>query len=588
MKPNLKRLISLSMLLALMLALVPVSPVYAAHSITSVTPTQIVNDVDTTITITGNNFDSTAEVALGGNALLRLTQSPTVITALVPAGMTQGSYAVTVTMGVDVVTCASPCVTVVNPTPVPPTLTPSPTGTSIAEPFSRPQFVVQSSRAVNPVQKGQEFNLKLVVENLGHATAYGSQAVFTSADLVPTKTGGVAAIGVVAFDQEVGVNQTFIVTGDTFGKSVIVVELTITYYDDKGTSYSDKFTLSVPVSGGAVTGGIAYPTATPTGVKSSQLVITNYSASIDPLQPGEQFALDLTVQNVGNVKAQRITMIVGGGSSGSNGSGTPQPGGVSGGSGDFANFAPVGASNVQSLGDLAAGETTQANQNLIVNVNTNPGAYPMRISFSYLDDKGEVINDEQVITLLVYSLPKVDVSFYRPPDPFMVGQPGALPIQVVNLGKRLAVLGNMKVSARDGFVENGTSLIGSLDTGGYFTLDSFFTPEQYGSQSLEVTIEYVDDFNQARTLTKTLEIEVMEGFIEPTPDPAMGEGVVIDGFPVQGEETTLQKIWRFILGLLGLDSSVPTGGAEGGGGGGPDEPQFEEPIRPVLPAGKGG
>ena len=592
MNTSLKRLLSVSMLLALILTILPASPVYASHNITSVSPTQIVNNVDTTITITGNNFDSTADVALGGNALLRLTQSATVITALVPAGIAQGSYALTVTMaaGADVATCASPCITVLDPTPVPPTLTPSPTATLINEPFSRPQFVVQSSRAVNDVRKGQEFNLKVTVENLGHATAYGAQAVFSSADLVPTKTGGVAAIGVVAFDQEVGVNQTFIVTGDTFGKSVIVVELNITYYDDKGTTYSDKFTLSVPVSGGAGSSGIVYPTATPTGVKSSQLVITNYSASINPLQPGEQFTLSMTVQNVGNVKAQRITMIVGGGtSSGSNGSGTPQPGGVSGGGGDFANFAPVGASNVQSLGDLAEGQSIPANQNLIVNVNTNPGAYPMRIAFSYLDPKNEVVNDEQVITLLVYSLPKVDVSFYRPPDPFMVGQPGALPIQVVNLGKRLSVLGTMKVSAQSGFVENGTSLIGSLDAGGYFTLDSLFTPEQPGPQSLEIVIDYVDDFNQARTLTKNIEIEVMEAFIEPTPDPALGEGQVIDGFPAPGEETLPQKIWRFILGLLGLDSSAPAdgGGGGGGGGGGTEEPIFEEP-RPALPSGKGG
>ena len=94
------------------------------------------------------------------------------------------------------------------------------------------------------------------------------------------------------------------------------------------------------------------------------------------------------------------------------------------------------------LGDLGAGGAVQASQNLIVNVSTDPGAYPMKVTFSYLNDKGEVINDEQVITLLVYSLPTVDVSFYRPPDPFFVGQPGALPIQVVNLGKRTVRTGN--------------------------------------------------------------------------------------------------------------------------------------------------
>jgi hypothetical protein len=255
-------------------------------------------------------------------------------------------------------------------------------------------------------------------------------------------------------------------------------------------------------------------------------------------------------------------MIVGGGSSGGGGA-TPQPGGVSGGGGDFANFAPVGASNVQSLGDLKSGDKIQTSQNLIVNVSTNPGAYPIRITFSYLNDKNEVINDEQVITLLVYSLPNVDVSFYRPPDPFFAGQPGALPIQVVNIGKRLAVFGNIKITAEGGTVENSTGLIGSLDAGGYFTLDSMLTPDQPGTVTLNFTIDYIDDFNEARTLTRSLDVEVMEAMVDPSLDPSMsggggGGGEFIDGGFPPVEETAWQKVWRFILGLFGLDSSAPS------------------------------
>ena len=575
MKLGLSRLIPFALILVVIVSLVPVAPVYAAHSITSVSPSQIVNNMDTTITINGNNFDSTSEVSLGGTALLRLTQSATSITALVPANTPAGSYAVTVSMalGADVVTCASPCVTVSDPPP--------PQATTTPLPFSRPQFVVRSSRAKGDVQTGKEFTLRVVVENAGPSTAYSTQAVFTSADLVPTKTGGVAALGVVAYDTEIETSQSFLVTSQLSAQGYIAIDMTLTYYDDKGTTYSDKFTLSIPVSGGA-SSGIVYPTATPTGVKSSQLVITSYSASIDPLQPGEQFELKMTVQNVGNVKAQRVTMIVGGGSSGTSDGGTPQPGGVSGAGGEFTNFAPVGASNVQSLGDIGSGGMIQASQNLIVNVSTNPGAYPLKISFSYLNDKGDVINDEQVVTLLVYSLPSVDVSFYRAPDPFAVGQPGALPIQVVNLGKRSSVLGNIKVSAKTGVVENGTSLVGSLDAGGYFTLDSMFTPEQSGSQSLDVVIEYVDDFNQPRTLTKTLNVEVQEGFVEPTPDPSISGGGGGE-LPAQ-EETTMHKIFRFIKGLFGLDSAWPVWQAPGGA----DQPPSEEPVPAVPLGGKGG
>jgi hypothetical protein len=288
----------------------------------------------------------------------------------------------------------------------------------------------------------------------------------------------------------------------------------------------------------------------------------------------------MTVQNTGNAKANRITMIVGGGSGGGSSSGTPEPGGVSGGNGEFTNFAPVGASNVQSLGDLASGGMIQAAQKLIVNVSTNPGAYPMKVTFSYLNERNEVINDEQVITLLVYSLPNVDVNFYRPPDPFMVGQPGMLPLQVVNIGKRSSVLGNMKITTESGMIENGTSLIGSLDAGGYFTLDSMFTPEQSGTQILNVTIEYTDDFNQARTLTRKLEVEVMDGMIEePIFDPSMEGGG--GEMPTVTDETLLQKAWRLIRGLLGLDSAPPSGGEE-------IVPEFEETVPQVKPgAGKG-
>ena len=64
------------------------------------------------------------------------------------------------------------------------------------------------------------------------------------------------------------------------------------------------------------------------------------------------FTLNLTVQNQGNADARRVTMILGGGStSGGTVDGTPVPGGgLDGAGGEFGKFAPVGASNVQTLG----------------------------------------------------------------------------------------------------------------------------------------------------------------------------------------------------------------------------------------------
>lgn len=542
------RVISSALLLAMTFALIP-KPVFASHVILSVVPNTVVNDVATTITVNGSGFSLGAPVVLlNGAALSTTVVNDSVLTATVPAGTAANIYDVTVSNGVggDADAVCAGCLTVLAPTPIPP-----PTATTAPLPFVRPQMVVNATTTKGSVQTNSEFKLNINLENAGTSAAYSVQAVLSSSDLVPLKNGGVSVLGTVNAGSNIRLVQSFLVSGQIYGQKIVVVDLAVTYYDDKGTSYSDKFTLSITASG-SVSGGVAAATATPTGVKSSQLVITKYSTDLDPLQPGEQFSLNLNVQNVGNAKAQRITMIVGGGSSGTSG-GTPQPGGVSGGSGEFTNFAPVGASNVQSLGDLTAGDTIQASQNLIVNVSTNPGAYPMKITFSYLNDKNEVINDEQVITLLVYSLPNVDVSFYQPPGVLFTGQPGALPIQIVNVGRRSAVLGNIKIESDSGFLEGNTGLVGSLDVGAFFTIDALFTPEQAGTTSLTVTIDYVDDFNQPRTIIKTLEVQVEEMVIEePTLDPNA------EGTEAPVAETFWQKVKRFVLGILGLDSAPPS------------------------------
>jgi hypothetical protein len=555
MKNPISRLVPFSLLIAMLWALLPIQA-SAAPTVITITPKSIVNDVANVITVAGTEFDNSAAVLMDGAALITNFLNTQTLTAAIPAGASAGDHTITVSMSSGIAG-GSAILTVVAPTPVPP-----PTATTAPLPFVRPQFILESSKVSGTVSTNSQFKLTVKIGNAGTGDAYSAQVVFASADLVPLKNGGVKVIGSVPAGSSDNMDQQFLVTGNTYGVSIIPLDLTVTYYDSAGTSYSDKFTLSIPTSGGGGTG--VYATSTPTGVKSSQLVITSYAVSVDPLQPGETFTLTMTVQNMGNAKAQRITMIVGGGSSGTSAGETPVPGGVSGGSGEFTNFAPVGASNVQSLGDLDPGGAVQAKQNLIVNTSTNPGAYPMKVTFSYVNDKNEPINDDQVITLLVYSLPNVDVSFYRPLDPFFVGQPGALPIQVVNIGKRAAVLGNIKVVSDAGTVENGTGLVGSIDTGGYYTMDATFTPEKSGKAILDVTIDYTDDFNAPQTIKKTLEVEVAEGAPEgPITGPSMEGGGGGGGeMPVITQETPLQKAWRFVLGLLGLDSATPSGGQQ--------------------------
>jgi len=436
-----------------------------------------------------------------------------------------------------------------TPTPtLPPTATPTP-------PFSRPLVVVSgygtSSDAIYP---GDQFDLRLQLINSGKSSASNIVISFKAGDFVTRSTGGVIAVKEIRPDSQENITQPLTAGQGLWGITVGSIEINISYTDQNGTAYQENFTLSIPITQPRIKSNTATPTPTitptptPLTPQKAQLVITKYSTDIDPLQPGAQFKLQIEISNVGSANARSVTMVIGGGSFSSGG--TPDAGGIAGGSGEFTNFAPLGSSNIQSLGDLAAGAKLNASMQLIVNVTTNPAAYPMKISLVYADAKGNIIADEQVITLLVYSLPQVEVGFYRDPNPLFSGQMSQLPLQVTNLGRKTTVLGNMIVTADNADLTNNTMLVGVLDPGGYFTLDANFIPFQPGSMELTVLIEYTDDFNQPRQLTKTLTVDVLE-YIEPTLDPNMGNGgEVIPEEP----ETIWQKIWRFVLGIFGLDS----------------------------------
>ena len=328
----------------------------------------------------------------------------------------------------------------------------------------------------------------------------------------------------------------------------------VSYNDSSGNSYSENFTLAInlafPQSMWA--GG---PTRTPTAIARPQLVIKAYKTNVDPLQPGSMFDLTMEIENLGTSTARSVSMVLGGGViPDSTAGGTPVPGGGGTSSGaDLANFAPLGSSNVIFIGDIGVNEKVTTTAQMIVNTNTAPGAYSFKISFTYDNTSGFRLVNDQAITLLVMTLPQVEVGFYRSPDPFFAQSPGTLPLQVTNLGRKQVVLGNMLVTTDGGIVENNTALVGILDPGGYFTLDSVLIPDQEGPLELAVRINYTDDFNQPREIEQILAVEVMPPMEMPILDP----GELTPDTAIPEPETFFQKVLRFFRGLLGLDSAAP-------------------------------
>ena len=311
------------------------------------------------------------------------------------------------------------------------TATPSPTATEVRTPtatatleptgvpptpFARPLVVIDSydsgADAINP---GSDFTLKLRLKNNGGSGAYNLVGTFESSDFLPLESGGVRAVSALGSGSKVEVSQPMRANAALWGAASGTVMVNLNYTDSLGTAYSEVFTLTINLKQPNYSSAA---TATPTMQPRAQLVVGGYAVDVDPLQPGTIFNLNVQVRNLGSVDASNVTMVLGGGVSSSNGSdgnnGT-STGGLSGGSSDLSVFAPLGTSNLIFIEHVPVDQLTSAGAQLIVNVSATPGAYPFKISFVYNNEEGERVVDDQVITLLVYSLPKIEIGFYRDP-----------------------------------------------------------------------------------------------------------------------------------------------------------------------------
>jgi len=467
------------------------------------------------------------------------------------------------------------------------TATPLPTSTPATPVYTRPLIVLESYGAGSyAVTRGQEFDLGFRLRNAGSLKARNIVATFSSTDFLMRVTGGVVAAGVIDVGASTGYTQPMTASPSLSEGSIGTLQLTVTYNDDAGHSYSETFNLSIPI-GSAPRTPSGFASRTPTPGYRPQLLVQGYETDPESLSPGSRFTLRMSIVNVGETPARRITMILGGGTSSGPGQGTPganTSGGLSGSGGDFTNFAPVGSSNVQFLGDLPAAGALEASQEMIVNGAAQAGAYALRISLIYTDPRGNTLTDDQVITLLVFSQPILEISFYRPPDPLFAGEPGSLPIQLVNIGRNSAVLGNMEVSAEGAEMSNNVVLVGWLDPGNFYPLDALVVPFEPGPLEVTVAVSYLDDFNQPQEFTRTLSVEVMESGGGGGGGGGFSEGEIPIEPTASADESFWRVLWRALLGLLGFDSAPAQA---------PQEPGIFEEIPPgqgppiILPPAKG-
>ncbi|MDW8068348.1 MAG: hypothetical protein RML46_05505 [Anaerolineae bacterium] len=378
----------------------------------------------------------------------------------------------------------------------------------------RPQLVVESARTEPPVLgPGDRFTLTLQIANRGERTATRVVVGPASAELVvPAEGSSMASADRIAPGRAVTVTLP-LVLGTVKQGGRVGLDLTLSYGDSSGGTYSDRQSIGLEVSSSLA--------------DRPQLLIAAVQTDPPVVAPGDLFTLTLAVQNVGGGDAYRLLLTLGG------------EGGK-----ELGPFVPRESGNVLFVPRVPAGETVRITVPLVVDGSADAKAYGIPALLAYEDARGTTRSDIQRISLVVQRRPIFRIGFYRPVEGAMVGTPFPLPVELINLGKTSVNVTIMEVTGEGLEIQNGSLYVGPLDGGTSASLEATAVAQQAGMVEVVVNVHYLDDFNRPQTISQTLTVEVA-GPPEPTPQ---------ESAPSVEGTSFWEKILRFLRGLLGLGS----------------------------------
>ncbi len=386
----------------------------------------------------------------------------------------------------------------------------------------RPRVLIEDAATDPPViAPGAPFTLTLRLANRGNRTAINVMVEADAAVVVPVTGGGIASVDIVRINEAATVTLPLLLKpGKEGGRQGLAI--TIEYGDYSGGSHSDQQTVGVTIDTSLA--------------NQPQLLIAAYQTTPEEISPGDSFTLTLELSNVGGGDAQRITLALGGEEGEKLGA-----------------FVPVGGGNVSFVPSVEAGEVETVALRLLVSGDAETKAHNLPVALEYDTAAGTREKDTQQVSLVVHRRPQFEISFYRPVEgTAMVGQPFPLPIEVINASSARFTVSKLEATGdRLEFLEEPSTYVGPLESGGSWTLDALAMAMESGPVDVIVNVHYVDDLNQTRVVSQVLTIEVME-----MPNMEGPGGPIGPGFPEAPAEQPgfWGLVLRFLKGLLGLGS----------------------------------
>lgn len=262
------------------------------------------------------------------------------------------------------------------------------------------------------------------------------------------------------------------------------------------------------------------------GKSKPKVIVGTYSSNPVVVKAGEEFDLEIGFLNtnksktVNNLKANLTVKEQGENDTGS-------------------VFTPVNASNTFFIDTLAPGQMEVKNIRLYTIPSAKPKTYEITLEMEYEDENGEAITATEHFGIPVEQVTKLEVAEVQV-EYAELGMPAEMTANIYNTGK--TSISNIRISTTgEGFeVQDNTLIIGALEKGSSKTYMPTIIPNQSGTLTGQIQIEYEDVTGKMQSLTHDFQVEVMESA------PPMEE------FPMeempQVEEEKPAK-WPILLGV---------------------------------------
>jgi hypothetical protein len=352
------------------------------------------------------------------------------------------------------------------------------------------------------VLSGQDFTLSFKVTNTG-ASGTG-----------PVKVYAEAQDGLVNRTQNAFIEQN-IPAGESKSYSV-------TYFTKDSTPETNYIIkLAVESTSGSGEGvqqytGVYVKNMGTDSIKTPLLMVSNYSYGGSFVQAGDEFRLDLGLQNTSSAHTLRNIKVT-----------LDSPDGT---------FIPVRSSNSFFINRIDKNGTVNQSMYLSVKPDAEQKTTSINVSMSYEDTEGNAFTATDVISIPVMQDTRLIVDDIIAPPELYVGMPNGVSVDFYNMGR--TKLHNLRINAEGDFdtMESNSYYVGNMEPGTTDSYDFSFIPRETGTMSGKIIFTYEDASGHQQVYEKEFQFQIMDMPVwneEPWPPEEMpSEGGGIPWLPI--------------------------------------------------------